>query len=324
MLDGAGMAHLMPMHLALSAEGAIISHGPTLGKLFPDQPMLGRGLFDLFSIRRPGGVTSMAGVRALSGRRLHLCPLPCPDDALRGLVVPLAGGGVVMNLSFGIGVIDAVRHHGLTDADFAATDLTVELLYLVEAKSMVMEELRGLNLRLQGAKIAAEEQALTDTLTGLRNRRAADAALAALCKGRRAFGLMQMDLDYFKTVNDTYGHAAGDQVLRRVAQVLTDVTRAGDCVARLGGDEFLLLFPGLADPATLLMIGRRIIEGVSRPIVHADVLCHVSASIGLVTSRQFANPSPEAMIEEADTALYQAKKAGRGRVQPSALPLARG
>jgi len=76
-----------------------------------------------------------------------------------------------------------------------------------------MEASRTLNQRLQGAKIAAEEQAFTDTLTGLKNRRALNLVLARLSEAKVPFTVMQLDLDYFKAVNDTYGHAAGDHVL---------------------------------------------------------------------------------------------------------------
>jgi GGDEF domain-containing protein len=140
-------------------------------------------------------------------------------------------------------VNEAVRRYGLTVADFAATDLTIEMLYLVEAKSAVMEELRHLNLRLHGAKAAAEEQALSDTLTGLCNRRALDLGLGALVQQGQTFGLMHLDLDYFKQVNDTHGHAAGDAVLRQVALVLREETRASDLVARVGGTSLCWCFP---------------------------------------------------------------------------------
>ena len=155
----------------------------------------------------------------MRGQRLHV-DLRGKGDTFRGLAVPTGDGGMLLNLSFGIRLIDAVRQHALTDADFAATDMAVEMLYLVEVKQAVMTELRRLNLRLQGAKATAEEQALTDTLTGLRNRRALDVSLPALIGQGVAFGLMHIDLDYFKQVNDTLGHAAGDQVLRRSGEGL--------------------------------------------------------------------------------------------------------
>jgi diguanylate cyclase (GGDEF)-like protein len=221
----------------------------------------------------------------------------------------------LVNLSFGIGVIEAVVGHQLTDADFAATDLAMELLYLVEAKTAVTEELRQLNLRLQGARDVAQEQALTDTLTGLRNRRALDFAMANLIEHHIPFGLMHIDLDYFKAVNDTLGHAAGDHVLRQVAQDLLLETRSGDTVARVGGDEFVILFNALTDPVVLSRIAGRVVERLSRPSAYQGETYQISASIGITISTDYLPPEAKQMLSDADSALYASKNAGRGQAQ---------
>lgn len=305
---------LMPMHLCLSPSGQIVSAGATLEKLFPDALLLAHSFFDLFDVRRPGGVASMADLTAHAGERLYLAVLGGTLPAMRGIVVPRAKGqGLLLNLSFGIGVIDAVRHHALTGADFAPTDLTVELMYLVEAKSAVMDELRNLNLRLQGAKVAAEEQALTDTLTGLRNRRALETELALLARQSVPFCLMHIDLDYFKAVNDTLGHAAGDHVLREVAQVLGAETRHGDTVARVGGDEFVVVLPALSDAAVLHQIALRIINRLSLPMEYDGQPCRIAGSIGMTISSNYAATDLDRMLGDADHALYASKRAGRGR-----------
>lgn len=314
-VEGRALGRLMPMHLCVSDDGFVTAHGPTLPKLFPGMRLIGRQLFDLIEIRRPGGIVSMAALRARAGERFHFAPLGQPSKGFRGLAMPLADGqGMLLNLSFGIGIVEAVRQHALTDADFAATDLAVELLYLVEAKSAVTEELRALNLRLQGAKSAAEEQALTDTLTGLRNRRGLDLAMADIMGSGAAFGVMHIDLDFFKAVNDSLGHAAGDHVLKEVARNLLAEVRAADTLARVGGDEFVVLFPGLSDPARLTQIGHRMIGRLKQPIDFGGTPCRISASIGMAISSQYATPRPIRMLEDADRALYDAKRAGRERV----------
>lgn len=305
---------LMPMHLCLSSKGQIVSAGSTLTKLFAAKSVVGRNLFDLFEVRRPGGISQMSALQLHAGQRLYLGLRADPSLSLRGIAAPCGDGqGLLLNLSFGISVIDAVRHYALTDADFAPTDLTVELMYLVEAKSAVTDELRNLNLRLQGAKVVAEEQALTDTLTGLRNRRALDLELGQLTRQSVPFSLMHIDLDYFKAVNDTLGHAAGDHVLCCVAKVLCAETRSGDMVARVGGDEFVVVLPAMTDAGLLQQIAQRIIARLTAPMDFEGQACRIAASIGMTLSRLYATVDPHRMLNDADQALYASKRAGRAQ-----------
>lgn len=320
---------LMPLHLVVDENGIILGAGPTLRKLFGAgasgdagaDALTGANLFEMFEVRRPGGIRTARDLAQRTGERLTVFGRRPGGPGLRGIALPICGAAgtagpasrLLLNLSLGIGVIDAVRDHGLTDADFAITDLAMELLYLVEAKSAVMEELRDLNERLQGAKRTAEAQALTDTLTGLRNRRALDLTLADLVDRRQPFGLMHIDLDHFKAVNDTLGHAAGDHVLREVAAVLINETRKGDLVARVGGDEFVVVFPGLPDTDALSGIAERMVIRLGRPVMFEGQPCRISASIGIALSTDYDALSPERILSDADAALYASKHAGRGR-----------
>ncbi len=306
------LEHLSPMFVLLDATGNIRRVGPTLQKLRPDQPLPGRAFLELFELKRPRTVSSFDGLLAASGAKLHLQFRDTPHTALKGAIVALPEGkGAIVNLSFGISVLDAVRDYALNSADFSATDLTIELLYLVEAKSAAMEASRTLNLRLQGAMIAAEEQAFTDTLTGLKNRRALDHVLERMIASGKSFALMNLDLDFFKAVNDTLGHAAGDHVLQQAARIMVEETRNEDIVARVGGDEFVLIFDGLQDPARLQRIADRLIERLEVPIAFGDRTCRISASAGTVIRAGYGISQAAQLLHEADLALYSAKRAGR-------------
>ena len=311
-ISAPALARLMPMSVVVNPDGTIAAIGPTLAKVVTHPAPVGAPFDAVMAIRSPVGAVSVDDLMARVGERMHLT---IGNVTCRGVAMPLVGGGALINLSFGIGVIEAVRQHSLTDADFAATDLAVELLFLVEVKTAVMEELRSLNLRLQGAKVAAEEQALTDALTGLRNRRALEGVMAALIGEGAVFGLMHLDLDFFKQVNDTLGHAAGDHVLREVAAVLRAETRALDTVARVGGDEFVIVLPGLPDAARLAQIARRIIDRLMQPIEFEGQTCRISGSIGLTVSTLYDCPDADQMLADADLALYASKRAGRSQAQ---------
>jgi diguanylate cyclase (GGDEF)-like protein len=305
---------LCPMHAILDMQGRILHAGPTLAKLAPAGPFDGRCAFDVFEVFRPRAVDSIEALLAHSRMRLHLRLLDAPQTKLKGVLVPVPGGqGAILNLSFGISILEAVRDYDLTNADFAATDLAMEMLYLVEAKSAAMEASRTLNLRLQGALIAAEEQAFTDTLTGLKNRRALNHVLTRLIARDARFALMQVDLDFFKAVNDSMGHAAGDHVLQQVARILVDETRDADTVARVGGDEFVILLNDPGARATVERIAQRLIRRIEEPVPFEGHLTRISASAGSALSWAYDRPDRARMLADADRALYASKAAGRAQ-----------
>lgn len=303
---------LMPMHVLVDAGGVITHAGPTVIKIHPGHVLIGQRFFDLFALRRPKHAESLEAVCCQVGAKFTLRMRdPERTPLIATGVCPEGGAGVLVNLSFGIAVVEAAARFALAGSDFAATDLTLELLYLVEANAAAMAESRNLNDRLHGAKIEAEAEALSDTLTGLRNRRALDQMLPRLIARASPFTLMHIDLDFFKQVNDTLGHAAGDQVLREVARVLLDVTRAEDVVARVGGDEFVIVFNGLTDYKRLRAIAARLIRRLEEPIPFAASSARISASIGLAISTTYELPDPATMMRDADLALYASKARGR-------------
>jgi diguanylate cyclase (GGDEF)-like protein len=310
---------LCPMHLVVSATGHITHAGPTAQKLCALTDLRTMRFLEVFNVKRPRAVTQFADLASSQDLKLHLELRRPPRTSLKGIIVPMLGshdaqdGASIINLSFGISIIDGVRDYSLTNADFAATDLAIEMLYLVEAKTAAMEASRRLNIRLQGAKIAAEEQAFTDTLTGLKNRRALDTVLKRLLDSPSFFAVMQIDLDYFKAVNDTLGHAAGDHVLQTVARIMVEETRGNDIVARVGGDEFTIVLPDVRCDDVLRLVAHRIIDRLKAPIPFQGEDCRVSASIGTVWMQSGNAPSLEELLSDADLALYASKHAGRAR-----------
>ena len=170
---------------------------------------------------------------------------------------------------------------------------------------------------LQESRSELEALARLDSLTGLANRRQFDERLThALGRPRRqglAVALMYMDIDHFKQVNDSYGHAAGDEVLRIFGQRLSACVRSGDLVARLGGDEFVVLIEDLSAPSTAEAIARKLIDSMSEGMTVGDSVLHVTTSIGIAYS---VHPAvAKTLTAAADAALYAAKKAGRNTWQ---------
>ncbi|GAB7041492.1 MULTISPECIES: histidine kinase N-terminal 7TM domain-containing diguanylate cyclase [Catenuloplanes] len=164
------------------------------------------------------------------------------------------------------------------------------------------------------------EQALRDHLTGLHNRRHLMSGLTRAVAADAPLSVALIDIDHFKSINDRYGHAAGDTVLIRVATLLSGATRAGELCARYGGEEFVLVLTGTDAPARIDALRARV---ATTPIEVGDgrtVTVTFSAGIAARTGPE----TPEMLLESADTALYAAKNAGRDRValapDPMVLP----
>lgn len=305
---------LMPMHLVISSEGTITHVGSTLRKVLTGGELVGTAFFDGFDVVRPKLKCSKRSLDQYLNCRLRLQYRHASDLGLRASLYPLgAEQGYLMTLSFGISVVAAVAEHELTGADFSRNDPTVEMLYLAEANAAAMREARRLIGRLQLARATAEDASLTDPLTGLRNRRGLEVDCSDRQKAGQPYTLMQLDLDYFKLVNDTHGHAAGDAVLVAVATRLQEIMRPTDVIARLGGDEFVVLLNPPVKPSSTLALAKRIIATIEEPVFFEGLKCVVSASVGFVASSDYKNPLFEEMLRDADAALYEAKTNGRGQ-----------
>ena len=187
-----------------------------------------------------------------------------------------------------------------------------------QLRSHVREEgkLRAMTESLSARSETLEHAALTDSLTGMQNRRYFDDALREdLQEFRRIdrpIGLMILDLDHFKMVNDTHGHDVGDEVLRAVSNCLREFTRYHDVAARLGGEEFAVVAPNM-DEQLLVKLAERIRTAIaSLTVVSGNVRLKVTTSVGLAVWDR--KETAEDFFRRADRMLYQAKRMGRDRV----------
>ncbi len=250
----------------------------------------------------------------LNSREVMVVDGSTEDPVLRGLlersgmaasvVAPLVAGGEFLGVvaaNFGAGgsaadVGDAEFHERLSGlADQAATSL--QNLELLEKVS---------------------HMAWHDALTGLPNRRLfEDRVEQELVRSRRVgepVCMFFVDLDHFKSVNDTKGHAAGDDLIQQVSQRLVDTVRRQDTVARVGGDEFAILLPGLSDQLSIDQLAQRSLEAMSRPFVVFGEEVEASASIGIAMAPEHGDSYDE-LLSRADEAMYRAKSRGRNAFQ---------
>ncbi|WP_328294355.1 diguanylate cyclase [Kineococcus sp. NBC_00420] len=168
----------------------------------------------------------------------------------------------------------------------------------------------------RAAQRELSHQALHDPLTGLPNRTLfldrLEHAVTPPARGTGPVGLLYVDLDGFKAVNDTAGHQAGDDLLVEVSRLLSSCVRPGDTVARLGGDEFAVVCPGTSGESDLVAIGARILASLHDPIRVRGFDAVVGASIGVRWCA--GGVTAEQLLRDADEAMYAAKRSGKGRV----------
>ena len=187
---------------------------------------------------------------------------------------------------------------------------------LIRRQATEEGKLRRMTASLSAKSLTLEQAALTDGLTGIQNRRYFDDALkeylAEFKRIDKPIGLMILDLDHFKQINDTHGHNIGDEVLKSVARCLKELTRYHDVVARLGGEEFAVIVPNI-DGELLQKLAERIRRAISAlPITSGNVRLAITTSVGLAIWDR--RETAEKLVERADKMLYEAKRLGRNRV----------
>lgn len=211
-----------------------------------------------------------------------------------------------------IGNLRVVFAHTIRLTD---NEMVAKMSRLTDELTDLTRELNKKNRELAAANTKITQLMHTDPLTGLSNRRQLMELLEAeMSKARRhdyALSAVMMDIDHFKSINDTFGHDAGDRVLAGVAQTMRSMCRKEDIVARFGGEEFVLILPSSPSASTLECAERirkaiqdTAFEGISR---------QVTASFGVTLFTK--NDTQDSFLKRADNALYQAKTSGRNRIE---------
>lgn len=240
---------------------------------------------------------SLKGARELAGNHLVTS---CAALAALFLFVP-TGQRIVAS------ILGGAASPGIDRPLAIGFVLNIAVILFAWRRSKDLQVALALNV---AAQQSAHANAYVDHVTGLANRRELMRVLADPAIARTGSKLLLLDLDFFKKVNDLHGHVVGDEVLRRVAELIRASSPTGSCCARLGGDEFAVLIPGQSDDAVGKAVST-IITAIAEPLALQTATAHVSASVGI--SRVETGASAEDCLRRSDIAMYAAKRAGRNR-----------
>lgn len=269
-------------------RGHVISHETWISLIHPEDQFIARPLI--------GTMPNELSAAPLTVR------VPQPDGSIRYVR--------------SIGKTHAMRD-GSTKLVGIAFDVTGDML-MTQQLQAAKRDAEAKNVELELAKHRIEHNALHDPLTGLANRRKLDVELDALTQQSRfertQVSILHLDLDRFKQINDTLGHAAGDAMLVHAARILTRNVVGDDIVARIGGDEFVILVQGSSDAEAMAELSNRIITEIRQPLDFDGFSCRCGVSIGIAQASG-TRIDGRKMLVNADIALYRAKNQGRNRYE---------
>ncbi len=295
-----------------------------------------RGQEDRFNIHVVSGLRAAREYLTEKSPGIVLADLVLPDGRGMDLLLPKADDlpfPVVVMTSFGDETV-AVEAIKLGALDYVVkSNETLEAMPRIIQRALrewehiikqrqVEEQLKRLNDQLIEANIKLERLANLDPLTGVANRRnfmeTFDKEWKRGCRNELPLALIMIDVDFFKSYNDHYGHQAGDECLKTIASLLIEsLARSGDILARYGGEEFMIILPetdirGTASVAERL---RQKIEAAKISHLTSTISDYVTISLGTATMVPSSRKNPDSLIGAADEALYKAKRNGRNRVE---------
>ncbi|MBC7736888.1 MAG: EAL domain-containing protein [Candidatus Saccharibacteria bacterium] len=308
------LRQILPFYVLVDDESVVRSVGSALFKLAGD--LLGRPVFEVLRIVKPRRLDPQRALKDGFGERLTV-EIPGlfggGSSRLFGSAFPVncAGlPGVLIAMTPGVNARSFVQDWGLKLSDFGPADGSADILPLLALQADMLEDSKMKSARLSTARDSAERLANHDVLTGLPNRRALMTHLTEALAGGPVAGA-HVDLDKFKEINDTYGHAAGDAALRHAAAAMQEVFGDGALCGRLGGDEFVGLLPGTWTDNDLIDLADRVIARICRPFRIKEEAVMVGASVGLATAAPQDGMTADSILHNADLALYEVKRAGR-------------
>lgn len=264
---------------------------------------------NLTAFRGPKGFFQALGIMAL-GAAAHVAAMGLHVSPATDWPTTLLS---ILSVSYFQLVVASGAHSRAIQLHKARDNLRASEQALQAANGTLTRQLEEINV----LQVKLSEQANRDPLTGLYNRRYLDSTMereVARCKREGlSLSLMLIDIDHFKRINDTYGHQAGDEVLKHLAVMLADQARAGDVACRYGGEEFLLLLPGM--PHVVALDRGEALRNAfdAATVAFGDFRIRATLSIGIATYPGHGI-SPQELIGGADQALYRAKTEGRNRV----------
>ena len=312
------LGRLMPFHILTDAGGVVRAVGPAIHKLLGAEAVIGKSVFDIVDFLKPKLVDRKAGLQSCIGRRLVVQFRELGESVssrVFGMALRAGGsddGNIFMALTPGVNARAFVESFGLKISDFGPADGSADLLPLLAMQQDMLADSRKKSDNLAAARDAAERMANNDALTDLPNRR------ALMCGLQRALGdgpinVLHIDLDKFKDINDTFGHAAGDAALRHTARCMQNVLGSNTLCARIGGDEFVAVIPDRFDEAKLIETAQCLIEQICLPFTFEGEALNVGASIGIAIADATDAVTVDTILHHADIALYESKRLGRGR-----------